>query len=240
MLWAPPGGELPSEEPELSEWVRRAVLGASRLASGRTGEVRLPVKLMLGKIREEGGYASVTGGLGRHWTVIAQRLQGSFYLDSRGLNRFTKNEDEREELYDHIGMLSQGLQTGDAVEFEHDDAWTVQRMPRGAAAEGMSDGWAITGCPTGFDPNDGAQLRRVLRRRLAEASEALAGRRDGLKAVVLIGAYDYMENENAGPSMRGFDPALTLPFDIIALVADAEVKPILLSRGLKLEQPPGL
>jgi hypothetical protein len=237
MLWAPPGGELPSEEPELSEWVRRAVLGASRLASGRTGEVRLPVKLMLGKIRDEGGYASVTGGLGRHWTVIAQRLQGSFYLDSRALNRFTKNESEREELYDQIGMLGQGLQTGDAVEFEHDDAWTVQRLPRGATAEGMTDGWAITGCPTGFDPNDGAQVRRVLRRRLSEAGETLAGRHDALKAVVLIGAYDYMENENAGPSMRGFDPSLTLGFDIIALIADAEVKPILLSRGLNLERP---
>jgi hypothetical protein len=235
----PPGGELPSEEPELSEWVRRVVLGASRLASGRTGEVRVPAKLMLGKVRDEGGYASVTGGLGRHWTVIAQRLQGSFYLDSRGLNRFTKDEKEREQLYDHIGMLSQGLQTGDAVEFEHEDAWTVQRIPRGDAGEGMTDGWAITGCPPGFDPNDGAQVRRVLRRRLAEASEALAGRRDAVRAVVLIGAYDYMEHENAGPSMRGFDPALTLPFDVIALAADGEVKPVLLSRSLSLERQQG-
>jgi hypothetical protein len=192
---------------------------------------------MLGKVRDEGGYASVTGGLGRHWTVIAQRLQGSFYLDSRGLNRFTKDETQREALYDHIAMLSQGLKTGDAVEFEHEDAWTVQRIPRGDAGEGMTDGWAITGCPSGFDPNDGAQVRRVLRKRLAEAGEALTGRRDAVKAVVLIGAYDYIENENAGPSMRGFDPSLTLPFDVIGLAADGEVKPVLLSRSLNLQRP---
>ena len=234
LLWLPPGSALPDEEPELSEFVRRVVLGASRLASGRSGEVRLPAKLMLGKVRDEGGYASVTGGLGRYWTEIAQRLQGSFYLDSRGLNRFTRDEQERAQLYDHIGMLSQGLQSGDAVEFEHEDAWTVQRLPRGAAAQGMTDGWAITGCPPGFDPNDGAQLRRVLRRRLAAAADALKDRRDTIRTVVLVGAYDYMAGETAGPAMRGFDPSLTLPFDIIALVSDAEVKPLLLSRSLNL------
>ena len=89
VLWQPPGGELPKGEPDDSEWVRRIVLTASKLASGRSGEARLPARLMLGKIKDEGGYASVTGALGRHWTEISGRLQGSFYLDSRGLNRFT-------------------------------------------------------------------------------------------------------------------------------------------------------
>jgi hypothetical protein len=53
-----------------------------------------------------------------------------------------------------------------------------------------------------------------------------------VRVLVLIGAYDYMENENAGPSLRGFDPSLAAAFDIVALVSDAEVKPIVLSRGL--------
>jgi hypothetical protein len=187
------------------------------------------VRLMIGKVRDEGGYASVTGGLGRYWTNINAHLEGSFYVDSRALNRFTRNEGEREELYEHIGLLSQGLKKGDAAEFEHEDAWTVQRIPRGAAGAGMTDGWAITGCPPGFEPNDGAQVRRVLRRSLREAAEAFAGRRDVLKALVLVGAYEYMEFENAGPSLRGFDPALTLPYDLIGLIADGEVKPILVS-----------
>jgi hypothetical protein len=234
LLWQPFGGDLPDGEPDESEWVRRVVLAASRLASGRTGEARLTVRMLLGKVRDEGGYATVTGGLGRHWTAIAQRLNGSFYLDSRGLNRFTRDEKEREDLYDQIGLLSQGLQSGDAAEFEHEDAWSVQRLPRGAAAEGITDGWAITGCPPGFDPNDGAQVRRVLRRRLAEAGEALSGSAGAMKALVLIGAYDYMEYENAGPALRGFDPSLALPFDVIGLVADTEVKPVLLSRSFRL------
>lgn len=231
LLWQPPGGQLPEGEPEESEWVRRVVLAASKLASGRSGEVRLPVRLALGKVRQEGGHASVTGGLGRHWTEISGRLEGSFYLDSRGLNRFTKDEAERTELYDHIGALSQGIEVGDVVEFEHDDAWSLQRLPRGPASEGMTDGWAISGCPPGFEPQDGGAIRRLLRRRLADASQALAGVRDAARVLVLIGAYDYMDYEIVGSSLRGFDPALAAPFDVIALVSDAEVKPLRLSRA---------
>ena len=238
LLWVPPGGVLPDEEPEQSEWIRRVVLGASKLASGRTGEVRLPVRMMLGKVRDEGGYASVTGGLGRYWININPHLEGSFYLDSRALTRFTKNETEREELYEQIGLLSQGLSKGDAAEFEHEDAWTVQRIPRGAAGAGMTDGWSITGCPPGFDPNDGAQVRRVLRRRLREAAETFGSGREAIKTLVFIGAYEYMEYENAGPAMRGFDPALTLPFDIISLITDAEVKPVLMSRAIDFNVEP--
>lgn len=232
LLWVPPGGELPQGEPEESEWVRRVVLAASRLASGRSGEARLPVKLGLGKVRDEGGYASVTGGLGRHWSDISQRLEGSYYLDSRGLNRFTLDEEERTQLFDHIGLLSQGLSTGDFVEIEHEDAWSLQRLPRGPATDGMQEGWAIAGCPPGFDPNDGSAVRRLLRKTLSDAAERLKGVKDASRVLVLVGAYDYMEGENAGPSLRGFDPALASTFDVIALVSDAETKALRLSRGL--------
>jgi hypothetical protein len=231
LLWVPRGGSLPDGEPEESEWVRRVVLAASKLASGRAGEVRLPVRLGLGKVRDEGGYASVTGGLGRHWPDISQRLEGSFYLDSRGLNRFTTDEEERTQLFDHIGLLSQGLATGDFVEFEHEDAWSLQRIARGPASEGMEDGWAIAGCPPGFNPDDGGAIRRLLRKSLSSAAERLHGTQLP-KALVLVGAYDYMANENAGPSLRGFDPVLAASFDVIALVADAEVRALRLARGL--------
>jgi hypothetical protein len=231
LLWVPPGGELPGEEPDESEWVRRVVLAASKVASGRSAEVRLPVKLALGKVRDEGGYASVTGGLGRYWTDISSRLQGSFYLDSRGLNRFTRNQEERVQLYDQIGLLSQALTTGDVTEFEHEDAWTLQRLPRNAAGEGLTDGWAIAGCPPGFDPNDGGAVRRLLRRRLTEASEKLRGVGGAARALVLVGAYEYMEFETAGPALRGFDPALSAAFDAICLVTDGEAKALLLPRG---------
>jgi hypothetical protein len=233
LLWQPKGGELPDGEPDESEWVRRVVLTASKLASGRDGEVRLPVRLTLGKVREEGGHASVTGGLGRHWTDISERLNGSFFVDSRALNRFTRNEEERVELYDNIGALSQGLAVGDVVEFETEDAWALQRLPR---SEGLADGWAIAGSPPGFEPEDGGAIRRLLRRRLSEASEALSGVRDSARVLVLLGAYTYMEFENAGPSLRGFDPALAASFDLIALVDDAEVKGLRVSRALPFVQ----
>jgi hypothetical protein len=236
LLWQPPGADLPDGEPEESEWVRRVVLTASKLASGRSGEVRLPVRLALGKLRDEGGHASVTGGLGRHWTDISTRLDGSYFLDSRGLNRFTKNEEERTELYDQIGALSQGIKVGDIVEFEHEDAWSLQRLPRGNAAEGMTDGWGVTGCPPGFEPQDGGLTRRLLRRRLSEASELLSGVRGSARVLVLIGSYDYVDFEIAGSSLRGFDPTLAAPFDVIALVSDAEVRPLRVSRALPFAQ----
>jgi hypothetical protein len=230
LLWVPPGGKLPAEEPDESEWVRRVVLAASRLASGRKGEVRLPVKMVLAKVRDEGGYANVIGGLSRYWTTVTEKVDGTFYLDSQGLKRLTRDQQEREELFDHIGMLSQGVQKGEAVEFEHEDAWSVQRLPRGAAGKGMAEGWAITGCPEGFDPDEGAVTRRLLRQKLVAAREALAARPGALKALVLVGAYDYMENETAGPALRGFDPTLAASLDIVALVADTEVRPIVMSR----------
>ena len=233
LLWQPQKTELPDGEPDESEWVRRVVLTASKLASGRDGEVRLPVSLALGKVREEGGHASVTGGLGRYWTDISERLNGSFFLDSRGLHRFTKDEDERVELYDKIGALSQGLAVGDVTEFETEDAWSLQRLPR---SEGLTDGWAVAGSPPGFEPDDGSAVRRLLRRRLSEANEALDSARDSARVLVLLGAYEYMDFENAGPSLRGFDPALAASFDIIALVSDAEVKALRLSRLLPFVQ----
>jgi hypothetical protein len=237
LLWQPPGASLPDGEPDESEWVRRVVMAASKLASGRSGEARLPVKLALGKIRDEGGYASVTGGLGRHWTDISARLHGSYFLDSRGLHRFTRDEAERERLYEHIGLLGQGLASGDIVEFEHEDAWSLQRLPRGAAAAaGLTDGWAIAGCPPSFEPNDGGAVRRLLRRLLTEAGETVGRQRDATRVLILIGAYDYMEGENAGPSLRGFDPSVAAAFDIIALVADTEVKALRLGRGLPFER----
>ncbi len=232
LLWVPPGARLPEQEPDESEWVRLVVLGASKLASGRKGEARLPVKLTLAKMRDEGGYASVVGGLSRHWTNITDHVRGTFYVDSRSLYRLTRNESEREQLWEHIGLLSQGLETGQAIEFEHEDAWSVQRLPRAAAAEGMTEGWAIAGCPPGFDPTDGALIRRLMRQRLGAAAGLLSGRRDTIRALVLVGAYDYIEAENAGPALRGFDPALSAAFDVAVVVADADVKPIILKKGL--------
>jgi hypothetical protein len=229
LLWVPPGAPLPAEEPDESEWVRCVVLAASKLASGRQAEARLPVKLVLAKTRDEGGYASVSGGLSRHWTKITDQVNGTFVVDSRPLYRLTRDDAERDELFGQIGLLSQGVEKGSAVEFETEDAWSLQRLPRGV---GLADGWAIVGCPPGYDPSDGAVIRRLLRVRLAAAKAALAVHADAVHALVLVGAYDYIENENASASLRGFDPALAGGLDLAAVVADATVKPILVSRRL--------
>ena len=78
----------------------------------------------------------------------------------------------------------------------------------------------------------------TIRRRLQEATSTLAAIKGAVKGLVLIGGYDYITGENAGPSLRGFDPSLTAPFDMIGLVSDAEVKPLRMSRGLSFAQEP--
>ena len=239
LLWVPPGGKLPDGEPDESEWVRRVVLGASKLASGRNGEVRLPVRMALGKVRDEGGYASVTGGLGRHWPDISQRLNGSFYLDSRGLNRFSRDEDEREQLFDHIGLLSQGLKLGDVVEFEHEDAWNIQRLPARRRRRRHGGRLGNRRLP--------ARLR-ALRRRRHPPTPAPSPRRSQREAAWRIRARRASSCSSApsttsrariaGSSLRGFDPTLAAAFDVIALVSDAEVKALRLARGARFTREP--
>ena len=53
---------------------------------------------------------------------------------------------------------------------------------------------------------------------MTAARNNLESFRDRVRALVLIGAYDYGENENAGPSLRGFDPGLAASLEVASNV----------------------
>ena len=59
----------------------------------------------------------------------------------------------------------------------------------------------------------------------------LRGVQGASRVIVIVGAYDYIDGEIAGSSLRGFDPTLAAAFDGIALVNDANVKALRLARG---------
>ncbi len=220
LLWMPPQARLPGAEPEESEFVLRVQMGAAPLVAGGRGEVSLLVPLRLGKTQDDGAYVSVVGGLSRYWTAISERVRGVFDLDSTALHRLSRRPEVREEILARIADHSSRLSVGEGVEFEAEEAWTIQRLADGEAT-------FIVGCPPSVDPTDGTILRRLMRRRLAAANEALGSLEADLKALALVGVWEYAEDEGAGAILRGFDPAIFSNIDIIAILADGDVRPAL-------------
>jgi len=225
LLWMPPQAPLPGEEPEESEFVLRVQMGAAPLVAGGRGEVSLPVPLRLGKTQDDGAYVSVVGGLSRNWTAISERVRGAFNLDSTAFHRLSRRPEEREDILARIADCSSRLSVGEGVEFEAEEAWTIQKLAEGEET-------FIVGCPPGFDPTDGTILRRLMRRRVAAANEALGSSEADLKALALVGVWEYAEDEGASAILRGFDSAIFSNVDVIAILADGEVRPALAARTL--------
>ena len=221
LLWVPPRGSVPVEEPEATYFATRVRAAAEPLAPGGTTEVPFPVTIKLAKLREEGGYASVVGGLSRWWTRVTENVQGTFAVDSSALHRLTRDGMVREELWPMIGRLSNGIEVGQSAEFEIDESWTLQRLPDNAAR-----GLALVGAPPAVDPTDGILIRRMARKRLATANEALGALDVELRAVGFAGAYEYAEVETASGTIKAIDPALYSRLAVVSLLVDGEAKPI--------------
>jgi hypothetical protein len=225
LLWMPPQARLPGEEPEESEFALRVQMGAAPLLAGGRGEVSLSVPLRLGKTQDDGAYVSVVGGLFRHWTAISERVRGAFNLDSTALHRLSRRPEVREEIFAHIADYSSRLSLGEGVQFEAQEAWTIQKLSEG-------EGVFIVGCPPDFDPTDGTSLRRLMRRRVAAANQALGSLEADLKALALVGVWEYAEDEGASAILRGFDSAIFSNIDVIAVLADGEARPALSARNV--------
>jgi hypothetical protein len=205
----------------------RAQIASAPLQEGARTEIDLPVKVQLAKVREEGGYASVIGGLSRYWTNITDRVQGTVHVNSAQIHRVSQSEAAREALFERIGEIAQTLTLKDAVEFETVESWTVQRL----AAEPLGEtGFAIAEAPPKIDPADGTMLRRLVRKRLRDAHEALAAVDADVKGVGLLAIYEYAEHENVGSFVKSLDPGLFAKLGLIACLADGEVRPIFTPR----------
>jgi hypothetical protein len=223
LLWTPPRASVPAEEPDASDFVQRVQQAAGPLAPGERGEVELPVAVQLAKVRDEGGYASVIGGLGRWWTLITERVNGTFHVNSSKMRRAPQSAELREAVFERIGELSKSMSTGDAVEFDTVEAWTVQRLREDPLGE---RGFAVAQAPPGIDPAEGTLMRRLIRKRLKDANEALAAVDADVKGVGLVAMYEYAEHENVGAFVKSLDPALFAKLQLLAALVDGEVRPI--------------
>jgi hypothetical protein len=221
ILWVPPKADLPTEEPDASDFIERVLAVAREMPAGARAEVTFPVQVTLGKMREEGGYASVIGGLSRWWTRITEKVNGTFHVETSRVHRITRDGEGRERLWENIGALSHGIDVGQAADFMVDEAWTLQRLPD----HDDNSGFAIIGAPPGIDPADGVLLRRMARKRLAEAGEVLARTDVTSSCVGLVASYEYADLEGVSSVVKALTPSLFSDIDVICVLADGEVRP---------------
>jgi hypothetical protein len=225
MLWVPPRASLPRDA-EAPAFVQRVLDAARSLAPGDRTEVTFPVTVKLAKSSSEGGYASVSGGLNRWWTRITETVNGTVNVDSTAVHRITRDGAAREDLWLTFGQIAAGIDVGQLAEFEIDEAWTLQRLATNTR------GFAIAGAPPPVDQTDGVLLRRMARKRLQQANESLAQLDVAVHAVGLLASYEYAELEGAGATIRGLDPGLYSRLEVVAVIADGDVRPTFLPRAL--------
>ncbi len=229
-LWVPPKAGVPIDEPDASEFVQRLQNAAASLSPGQQTEVAFPVTVRLAKTSEEGGYASVVGGLGRWWTRITEKVNGTYHVNSAALHRLTQDGEARERLWDDIGRLSHSIELGQGADIEIDEAWTLQQL------SDPESGFALIGAPPAVDAGEGILVRRIVRSRLRDANEALNALDLELRVVGLIGSYEYGELETAGATVKAVDPSLFNRLEVLAILADGDVRPTFLPRSLPWAQ----
>ena len=221
-VWTPLGATLPTDEPMASAFVETLSTAAIKLGPRERSYARLPIELLLRKAEASGGVVSVTGGLNAHWARFTEHVQGSFDLDASRLHRLPESDEHLEELLGTIIDLSRTLDVGQVASVETFDAWTVQRTGDERSA-------AIVGVPPSAIEDVGLQVRRNLRKALAETASRLRDAEADVRAMVLLGYYARMEDETVTIALRGFDPTLYSGIDVICLVADGLVKPLIQS-----------
>ncbi len=219
-LWLPRGGGLPVEEPGLSD-LAQAVEAASTLDDGRM-ELRRPVRLYLRRIDMSGSVVTVTGGLAGHWAQFTSRVPGTFVLGSSELLRLPASRDERDALAERIISVAALPGADDTQVIDAEDTWTLNDLGDG--------GSCVLGSPAPDSDERSAPLRRNLRKLLREAESVAAGPAP-TRMLILLGAATYAEEEKLSWAIRGMDPALYAGYDLILVVADGLVRPLL--------EPPG-
>lgn len=232
LLWAPPGADIPADEPERSAFAALVRDTASALAPGQRKEVRFPVTLELRKQENEGNIINVTGGMADQWAMFTGLVSGTYRLNSAAIHRLPEKNEEQEALRAAIIERANSLSLGERVNIDAIDAWTLQRLPQDATPHGF----VLFAAPPTPEPNAGSLVRRSLRILLKESHIALGGisLKDAYRCLVVLGAFAYERTETISTALRGFDPTIYAGMDFILLLTDGHVKPIYVSPRVRL------
>ncbi len=215
-IWAPRGAMLPAQEPGLSQMVL-SLEEAATLEDGRK-EFRRPVNLQLRRVGTTGSVITILGGLSAHWAQFTNRVPGTFQLNSAELLRLPASSEEREELAERIVLAAGQPDVDENQVVRAVDCWTASDLGSGRAC--------VIGTPAPENEEWSASLRRNLRR-LLKAAEANLRTPADAKALVVLGAATYADEEKLSWALRGMDPALYAGYDILVVIADGVVKTVL-------------
>lgn len=222
-LFLPRGAKLPGEEPGLSQLAYDATESMRKPATRQDGrlEVRRPVNVRLRRTSTTGSVVTVLGGLSAHWAQFTNRVPGSFQLNSSELTRLPADEAERQALAETIVNAAQQPDVDEGLEIHTVEAWTALKFD--GAAESRS---VVIGTPNADTDEQSAVLRRNLRAALKRAIFP-SDPKFHARALVVLGAATYAEEEKISWSLRGMDPTLYAGYEIVAVIADGLVKPLL-------------
>ncbi len=221
LIWLPAGAAVPLQEPRASATFDALQRTIDSLGPGETADARLPITIAIRKRDEAGAYVSAFGGLSPYWAQFTDKVQGYHHVDSTELHRLPDDEAYIKALVERIVDVSKSLSLGEAASVEAEDFWRVQRLVGG-------EGCAVIGLPPGDESESGAPLRKRLRAAVRGAGEQLVQlSSDGLHVLAVYGHYTTLEGEPVGPALRGQDPSLFAGLDMVALIADGSVKPLI-------------
>lgn len=217
-LWIPRGAAIPTQEPATSDLVA-AIESAPPLEDGRL-EVRRPVDVYLRRTSTQGSVVTVLGGLSGQWAQFTNKVPGSFQLSSSEIHRLPWDPGDRDMLLQRIVSAAAQPEVDEGIKINAEDAWTANRLDAGRSF--------VLGVPGEESDESSAELRRTMRRLLKAAVAQGLPSGAAAQALVVMGAATYAEDEKLSWSIRGMDPRLYAPFDIITVLADGVVKPMLL------------
>ncbi|MXY88061.1 MAG: hypothetical protein F4Y92_04305 [Dehalococcoidia bacterium] len=215
-LWLPRGAELPTGEPGLSQLALAA--NEARPVDGDRLEVRRGVRLYLRRTSLDGSVVTVLGGLAPLWAQFTGRVAGSFQLNAQDLHRLPESEEERTELIERVVLAAGQPDVDDSCVIPADDVWTANRLP--------GDRAYVIGSPVTEGDEASAAMRRSLRKLLREAQDLPSDPADA-RALVILAAATELSGEKVSLTLRGMDPTLYSGYDLIAVVADGQVRVVL-------------
>ncbi|MDA0270130.1 MAG: hypothetical protein O2798_06945 [Chloroflexi bacterium] len=232
VVWVPPRVALPETEPHTSALRVHLAHALRGLEPGERREVRLPATVKLAKIQADGAYVSVSGGLSTVWLELSEGVPGAFHLDSRPIHRLPEQRAELDIIVSRIRDRAAVLEPEEYSDVQVHDYWVVSRLPVDAP-----HGVIVAAAPPDLDPQDGSAIRRRFRQEVQRAvAQKQAGSPD-LAALVVVTAAAHLKDELVTAALRGMNPALYGALDLIAVIADGDMRQVLQPRSLPWEQP---
>ena len=224
VIWVPPLATLPDDAGD--QRVGAIAETVAGLGESERGEVAFPVVLRVVRDGDEGSYLNALGGLSQHWARFTNQVMGQYRLDATPIHRLPDDAEETTKLVDLIVLIANGeREVGKSANIQAQDTWAVQRVP------GLNSPLILAASPR-LQPSEGRAVRKSVRAGLRRAQKAFstldasrsADQPEPIRAVLFVGFFRSIEEENVAIALKGMDPTTFGSMDLACVVADGYVK----------------